>query len=192
MHKWMGRHDHSHSHQEVRFQLKVKVQPDLPQQRHAHLQTLLNFLDKDVINCSDESFIDEALVSKLKLKKEKLTNQQSIEALEGKMVTTVTEAVQLELSSIYHPHVQYNITAFVIKRIVGRYPRQLLAPSNWNHIPSLGLADPHFHNPSGVNILLSTDIYYRVIRLGQQLGNNDEPVPEESLFCWLIGTVLGN
>ncbi|CAG7786272.1 unnamed protein product, partial [Allacma fusca] len=138
-------------------------------------------------NCSDDCFIEESLVKKLNLKKQTLPHHQNIEALEGKLVATATESVQLELSSLYHPQIQINLTALVIKKIGGRYPRESLDASNWNHIPKIGLADPHFNESTPVNILLSTDIHYRIIRSGLLRGNENDPVSQESIFGWLVG-----
>ncbi|CAG7727908.1 unnamed protein product, partial [Allacma fusca] len=140
-----------------------------------------------VDNCSDESFIEEALVQRLGLRREKLAQPRSIEAIQSTKVTTVKEVVDIDIGTSYHPSIQLNVRAFIIKTIGGLYPCRPVDTTPWAHIPSMGLADPNYNQPNKVNLLLSTDVYYNVIRSGIIRGNQEEPVAQESLLGWLVG-----
>ncbi|CAG7829563.1 unnamed protein product, partial [Allacma fusca] len=109
------------------------------------------------------------------------------EALQNKPVTTATDFVNLEVTSRYHPQVQFSVKAFVIQKIGGSYPRRELNSTNWTHIPSNGFVDVDFFRPKKVELLLTSDIYFDVIRNGIILGKSGDPVAQESSLGWLVG-----
>ncbi|CAG7720340.1 unnamed protein product, partial [Allacma fusca] len=92
-----------------------------------------------IANCSDACFIQESLVRELGLPKEKLRQKQVFEALQNKPVTTATEFVNLEVTSRYHPQVQFSVKAFVIQKL-GRFlqePIQYPQPNRVSTKPRL-------------------------------------------------------
>ncbi|CAG7830724.1 unnamed protein product, partial [Allacma fusca] len=130
---------------------------------------------------------EESLVQRLGLRRQKLAQPRSIEALQSTKVTTVYEIVELEISSVYHPSVQLNVSAYIIKSIGGLYPSRQVNTTQWSHIPTIGLADPSYNNPNKVNMLLSTDLYFNIIRSGVIRGADGQPVAQESVLGWLVG-----
>ncbi|CAG7820371.1 unnamed protein product, partial [Allacma fusca] len=138
-------------------------------------------------NCADDSFISDALVKKLGLAREKLNDPQPVSALEGKLITTANEVVQLDLMSINQPLSQIKLTALVIRKVGGLYPKKRVDPAKWNHLPKQGLADPNYYLPDKVDMLLSTAIHYKIIRPGLKRADDNYPVAQESLLGWLIG-----
>ncbi|CAG7825576.1 unnamed protein product, partial [Allacma fusca] len=136
---------------------------------------------------SDVCLIQDNLVQELGLTKEKLPHKQVIEALQDKPITTATEFATLDLISTYYPQIQVTIKALVIAKIGGCYPQKSMDAARWDHIPKTGLADPQFFKPQRVELLLSTDIFYDVIRSGILRGQPGEPVAQESCFGWIVG-----
>ncbi|CAG7785132.1 unnamed protein product [Allacma fusca] len=138
-------------------------------------------------NCSDVTFIQESLVKALGLVPQKLPQKQVIEGLQSNKVTTITEFVTLEITSLYHPQIKYDVTAFLTKSIGGAYPQEKIDPSHWIHLPTTGLADPEYFLPKKVELLMSIDLHYEVIRSAIIRGKLGEPVAHESSFGWLVG-----
>src|ERR1700712_1457802 len=59
--------------------------------------------------------------------------------------------------------------------------------SNWNHIHSLNLADPHFNIPSNIDILLAVDIVSQIISNGRvPSGCTDIPDAFNTAFGYII------
>ncbi|CAG7831700.1 unnamed protein product, partial [Allacma fusca] len=108
-------------------------------------------------------------------------------AIQSTKVTTVREAVDLEITTTYHPSIQMTVKALVINKIGGVYPCRQVDATTWNHIPSVGLADPTFNQPGRVQVLFSTDFHYEIIRSGVLRGKSSESVAQESVLGWLIG-----
>ncbi|CAG7722786.1 unnamed protein product [Allacma fusca] len=69
-------------------------------------------------NCSDVTLIQESLAQALGLKPQKLPNKQVIESLQKKHDTTITEFVDIEMTSNF-PTLTYNVKAYIIKSIGG-------------------------------------------------------------------------
>ncbi|CAG7665201.1 unnamed protein product, partial [Allacma fusca] len=160
------------------------------------LQDLLNFLDREMLTIQPATVNPshgeptqprESFVKALGLTPEKLPQKVTIEALQSMPVTTITECVSVDISSLYHTQIQYNVKAFIIKSIGGAYPQQKMDPTIWKHLPTTGLADPEYFLPQKVELLLSTDLHYEIIRSGLIRGHTGEPVAQESSLGWLVG-----
>ncbi|CAG7729535.1 unnamed protein product [Allacma fusca] len=79
------------------------------------------------------------------------------------------------------------VRAFSIHKIGRSYPQKEMDPTLWKHIPTEGLADPEFHIPKRVQLLLAADVYFNGIRSGIIRGTVLEPVAQFSIFGWLVG-----
>ncbi|CAG7785644.1 unnamed protein product [Allacma fusca] len=110
-------------------------------------------------NCSDVTFIQESLVRALSLVPEKLPQKQ----------------------------IKFDVKTFLTKSIGGAYPQEKIDPYHWIHLPTTELADPEYFLPKKVELLMSTDLHYEVIRSGIIRGKLGEPVAHESSFGWLVG-----
>ena len=48
------------------------------------------------------------------------------------------------------------------------------------------MADPHFGNPSRIDILLGVDIFVAALLLGQRIGPPGAPISIETVFGWVL------
>ena len=60
----------------------------------------------------------------------------------------------------------------------------------WKHLHGLDLADPEFHMPGCIDVLLGTDIFSSMLLHGRWKGPRGTPVTLETHFGWvLMGSV---
>ena len=67
-------------------------------------------------------------------------------------------------------------------------PESVIDPKPWGHVRNLQLADPTYHLPGKVDLLLSADVLANILQPGLLVGKIDEPVAMNTIFGW---TLLG-
>lgn len=81
----------------------------------------------------------------------------------------------------------FNVTAIVVKSISKTMPSEILKTENWGHLTDLQLADPDFHKPGEVEILLGTDIFWGILENEKREGKSGQPFAVKSTIGWLVG-----
>ncbi|KMQ86649.1 hypothetical protein RF55_14314 [Lasius niger] len=60
----------------------------------------------------------------------------------------------------------------------------------WKHLEGLKLADPQYHRPGPIDILLGEAVFTSLLRDGRKVGNQGEPDAFNTVFGWvLLGSV---
>jgi len=133
--------------------------------------------------CSNSSFITEACYRQLGLSRRRidieLTGVGGISLGKTKGKTT----------AIITPHfsaLEITVQLLIVPTITGIMPEQWCDPSSWSHLNGLQLADPEFHKPSQVDMLLGADVFWAHLKDGRRYGTNDAPVAVNSTFGWLV------
>ena len=66
-----------------------------------------------------------------------------------------------DVNFFFHPQYQENfsikIPALVIEKLTNMIPAKQVFPGNWPHIVGLNLADPEFHTPANIDLILGVD-----------------------------------
>lgn len=133
---------------------------------------------------SQRSFITERAVQTLRLSKRKFT--VSITGLEQNSASESHHFVTLTIGSRFDHATRFSLNAFVMKRITGKLPDERLNIDSWSHIQNVQLADPNFHIPSHVDLLIGSDLFYVIIQ-GQVERLNDElPIAQNTIFGWIV------
>ncbi len=63
---------------------------------------------------------------------------------------------------------------------------QKFSPKSWSKFKTLSLADPEFYKSRPVDMLLSADIFYRVLAIEKLDSPPGEPTAVKTLFGWII------
>lgn len=58
--------------------------------------------------------------------------------------------------------------------------------------PNLKLADPSFHLPGDIDILISATVFWESLCVGQIKATEDHPVIQKTLFGWTLGGAVRN
>ncbi|XP_024877362.1 uncharacterized protein LOC112458150 [Temnothorax curvispinosus] len=66
------------------------------------------------------------------------------------------------------------IEATILPRISAQLPSRQVEQRAWKHIEGLKLADPQYHRPGPVDLLIGADIFASLIRDGRRLGRKED------------------
>ncbi|KAG5872451.1 hypothetical protein JTB14_008951 [Gonioctena quinquepunctata] len=135
-------------------------------------------------NGSQCSFVSEKFVRKLNAK----TYDSQLRFFGIKCTPTVSnKRLDIVIRSNTHENFRLKVSCAVLPVITSKLPRIPLNKNILNIPLEFGLADPEFHIPSDVDMLLGADAYYDVLlpqihRLGPKL-----PTLQLTRLSWVIG-----
>ncbi|XP_071632804.1 uncharacterized protein [Temnothorax longispinosus] len=81
---------------------------------------------------------------------------------------------------------RFPIEATVLSRITSPLPHTRVDAKSWSHLRGLPLADPEYHLPDSVDILLGADSFVSVLRDGRRTGRTGEPDAFNTAFGWVL------
>ena len=92
---------------------------------------------------------------------------------------------------------QVKVKAALVKTVTNDLPAQEIAPvDQLPHLSGLGLADPSFHTPGRIDILLGADVYPQLmLKQPMATGSIHDAAAQQTIFGWaIVGPVryLGN
>ena len=139
-----------------------------------------------VDTCSDANYVTEEFASKLHLRCKKTS--VAIEALNALNTVTnklVSTTVRSRLSDF-----QRHLTFFVIPRISRPLPDTQIDRTRFKIPANLKLADPNFHRPASVDMLIGTGPSLASFSVGQidlSPRNGPDLILQKSQLGWIIG-----
>lgn len=74
----------------------------------------------------------------------------------------------------------------IVPQITGQTPQVPVSPGQWKHIENLKLADPLYHIPGAVDLLLGADILPSVLCDSLVSGQAGEPTALKTIFGWVL------
>ena len=135
---------------------------------------------------SQASFVTEATAQYLGLKK--MPVRGYISGLEGNNKIISKFMVEITLKSIHNPNVQVKVAAYILKSITTFMPGKQLVPVGW--VCDFPLADPNYHTPNRIDMLLGAEIYGQVIQEGVRKGPQGNMVAQATSFGWILSGVV--
>ncbi|XP_071653979.1 uncharacterized protein [Temnothorax longispinosus] len=82
------------------------------------------------------------------------------------------------------------VEATILPRISAPLPSSQVERRAWKHLNGLRLADPRYHRPGPIDILIGAEIFASLLRDGRRVGKKGEPDAFNSVFGWvLVGSV---
>lgn len=134
---------------------------------------------------SQASFISESAVQLLGLKKS--ANKSVISGVGGDKNSFSSEfVVTVHISSRIDPSCKFGVQAIVLSKITSLMPLEKIPIINWPELKEITLADPEYHTPNKIDILLGADIYSQVLREGLIQGPPGYPVVQNTKFGWIL------
>jgi hypothetical protein len=147
---------------------------------HGQQQICRAFLDSGATS----SFITTSCQQRLHLKTTKSNTE--VLGLTSASVGSARGSATLFLSSHFAPSYQFTVNALVLPKLTGNLPVSQVDPSHWPHLQGLELADPHFHAPKPIDILLGSDVFWNLLSDGKHSGPIDAPIAFNSKLGWLV------
>lgn len=139
---------------------------------------------------SEACFVTEAIVQKLKIKR----NKSSIKVIGlGESSTGTTKGkVHLNIQSKFDGS-DIEFDAFVLPKLTNILPSNEIPYQKWQHLIDLELADPLYYQPSKIDLLIGADVYARIIQPGLRKGMPGTPVAQKTDLGWILsGTTINN
>ncbi|CAL8112164.1 unnamed protein product [Orchesella dallaii] len=131
---------------------------------------------------SEGTFITEECVRLLGLKRHASSIQ--VKGVSSMTIGTTRGLVNCTLFSRLTNN-SFTIAAHILPKVTGYLPRQTCSPV-WPHLQGLELADPKFHEPGAVDILLGADYSAAIMMQAKVVGPINSPIAQESMFGWVL------
>lgn len=139
---------------------------------------------------SESSFVSEALVQTLKMKKVKTS--VSINGLQGTVNSSPKSAVSFEIANTKTSTPRYAVYAYVLQTITAYQPKAI----NLKEFPDLKdlvLADPAPWDSRKIDLLLGADVMGQFLESGVIHLKNSQVIAQASTLGWILsGPVNGN
>nr|XP_049706052.1 uncharacterized protein LOC126056570 [Helicoverpa armigera] len=147
---------------------------------HNHTVVLRALVDQG----SQASFISEKATQLLKLTRH--TARGSIIGV-GSTRTNVDHVVQLRIGSRWNPSFEINVQAYVMnKQLTTKIPSKAVTVTHWPHLEGLNLADPEYHKPGPIDLLLGVKEYAQIVQQQLIKGPPGSPCAQETNLGWIL------
>ncbi|XP_063831745.1 uncharacterized protein LOC135080954 [Ostrinia nubilalis] len=134
---------------------------------------------------SQASFVTESAVQALGL--QKVPGKTSISGVGDQNDSIVSKSiVSFSLKSIHDPNYQIVVKAHVLKKLTSVIPSKRVRVETIPNIIHLQLADPNFHIPNKVDLLLGADVYSQILVEGLLKGPAGTPVAQNTKLGWIL------
>ncbi|XP_053611107.1 uncharacterized protein LOC128675613 [Plodia interpunctella] len=131
---------------------------------------------------SQGSFISEAAAQLLKLNRTPVTGK--ISGISNTSVVTTKSMVTLTVHSTKDQASTFKVNAYVLKKLTSLLPSREFPQDTWPSSKQLDLADPNFHKPGSIDVLLGADVHAYILLEGLHKCNS--LIALNSRLGWLI------
>lgn len=145
-----------------------------------------------ILDCgSQASFITEAAACMLRLRRRHSPVQVS--TFGNTTTASVRGKCTISVVPVGQQAAVLQLDVSIIPQITGLTPQTPVVSGEWDHIRPLSLADPSYHTPGPIDLLLGADILPSIYLDGMYSGRAGEPVAMNTVFGWvLIGPTESN
>lgn len=134
---------------------------------------------------SQASFITESAVQLLGLKK--LPARGVISGIGGDESAVASKfIVFVNIKSRHDPNFIYQVRAFVLGTITTLIPGEKISVPTWPELDSLTLADPEYHTPNKIDVLLGAEVYGQVLREGLIKHSPGSLIAQNTCLGWIL------
>lgn len=131
---------------------------------------------------SQGSFISEAAAQLLNLDRTPITGK--ISGISNTSVVTTKSMVTLTVHSTKHNASTFQVNAYVLKKLTSLLPSREFSQDTWPSSMQLDLADPNYHKPGSIEVLLGADVHAYILLEGLHKCNS--LIALNSRLGWLI------
>ena len=140
---------------------------------------------------SQASFVTEHTVQSLGLQK-KPTNGL-ITGININSKLSINSVVEVKIQSRVNPSFELVVKAYVLKSITSLLPVRETVYQDWAQVNDIQLADPRYHQPDKVDMLLGAEVYSQVLKNGLKkasVNSMGSTVAQCTSLGWILsGTV---
>ncbi|XP_047038037.1 uncharacterized protein LOC124643200 [Helicoverpa zea] len=133
---------------------------------------------------SQGSFVTESTVQYLGLKKK--PSRHTVLGVGGEKSVTSKFTVDIKLRSRIDPNFQVGVNAYVLKSVTALLPATRVARIEWIDLTEDDLADPEYHKPNKIDILLGAEVYSQIIQEGIKRNITGTLLAQDTSFGWIL------
>lgn len=133
---------------------------------------------------SEASYVSEYLAQKLGLVKQGVFANST--GLGGVITGKIKHIVEFEIGSKQNPAFHIKVQGPVTSKVTNSLPSYYIKKSDWKHIEGLTLADPQYHIPAKIDLLLGAPVYGYLMLPGLIKASPGEPVAQNTEFGWIL------
>nr|XP_049703353.1 uncharacterized protein LOC126056028 [Helicoverpa armigera] len=137
---------------------------------------------------SQVSLVTEATVQYLGLKK--IPSTHVIKGVGGDKEITSRSVVIMNVKSRVDSNFNIKVKAYVLKSITSLLPVTKVNAIKWVDLQNEQLADPQYHTPNKINVLLGADVYRQIIEEGLKRNSEGSVIAQCSKLGWILSGVV--
>ncbi|XP_039451131.1 uncharacterized protein LOC120430111 [Culex pipiens pallens] len=130
---------------------------------------------------SDSNIITEKLANKLKLKMD-----LPVSGLNDNQ-TRVKYLLSTKINSCVNAFASPVLDFLVVPRITSNLPVVEIDVASWPLPPGLQLADPKFHTPGEIDLIIGNEIFFDLVKSGRVKIGRNAPTLAETELGWVLG-----
>lgn len=137
---------------------------------------------------SQASFVTESTVQFLGLKKTHTKNV--ISGLGGDKKIISKSMVNINFESRFDNKIKFTVKAYVLSKITAFLPSRKVVGLEGLDLTGLKMADPEYHTPNKIDILLGADVYGQLLQEGLRKNTCGGIIAQATALGWIVsGTV---
>jgi hypothetical protein len=133
---------------------------------------------------STNSYISSALTLKLGLKR--AGNSTVVTGLGSNQIAKTQGFVNIKIKPHFPSTFQLELMASVLPKVTGKIPCNRQPREEWTHLHGLELADPEFHVPATIDVLLGSNVFWDILKSEKRNGQVGSPLGIASSLGWLV------
>ncbi|KAJ8914829.1 hypothetical protein NQ315_014841 [Exocentrus adspersus] len=137
---------------------------------------------------SQSNFVSETLSQNLNL--QRIENNLSVCGLNN-ATSNIDKKCDLTIMSCCNDF-KINITCLVIREITGVLPEVEINTADFKIPPNIKLADPTFDTPRKIDLLIGSEVFWRLICVGQICSGPNDPIFQKTRFGWIVAGPINN
>ncbi|XP_055910550.1 uncharacterized protein LOC129944915 [Eupeodes corollae] len=79
-----------------------------------------------------------------------------------------------------------SFNAYILSKLTNLLPSAVSKHSGWAHLQNIDLADPEYHQPGRVDLILGVEMYGQVLQNGLIKGPEGAPIAQRTSLGWII------
>lgn len=100
--------------------------------------------------------------------------------------------VILNMKSLVFPDIKLSVKAYVLKTVTTLLPAKKVVKLNGVDLLDMQLADPNYHTPNKIDILLGAEVLSQIIQDGVRKNSLGTLVAQSTSFGWVLSGVVNS
>lgn len=137
---------------------------------------------------SQSNFLTHSFCKKLGLKTQSVNI--SVSGI-TKVESNIKQQCKIKIHS-KHNTFSSSLSCLIVPNICGTLPERRFDTSTLHIPPNIRLADPDYHTPKPIDLLIGADLFWSILCIGQIKLGPSLPILHKTKFGWILSGPIGN